>query len=58
VGEHQARALAQLLDMQPGPVVADLVKALVGKDVPVCAVVPVKANLESLFMTVTKGELQ
>jgi ABC-2 type transport system ATP-binding protein len=45
-------------DMEPGPVVADIVKALVGENIPMCAVVPVKANLESLFMTVTKGELQ
>jgi len=44
--------------MLPGPVVADLLKQLALADIPVCAVIPVRANLESLFMTVTRGDLQ
>lgn len=40
------------------PRVAQLVKALVEGGVEVCAVVPHRPNLEALFMTVTKGELQ
>ncbi|MEW5849745.1 MAG: ABC transporter ATP-binding protein [Myxococcota bacterium] len=38
--------------------VAELVKTLVEADVQVCAVIPHRPNLEALFMTVTKGELQ